>query len=102
MVANIADAISTYGKAAGLPKFAGAEETGLSGSSFGDLVKQASDKLQETQSKAEQAGQKAATGKANLVEVMTAINNAEVTLQTVVNIRDRLVTAIQEVMRTAV
>lgn len=103
MVANITDAISSYGKTAGLPKLGGgADGAGMPGTSFGDFLKQAGEGLMNTQMKAEQASQQAAAGKANLVEVMTAINNAEVTLQTVMNIRDRLVTAIQDVMRTAV
>ncbi len=101
MVANIADAISSYGKIAGLPQIGGTD-TAAPGTSFGDFLKQAGQSLQDTQMKAEQVGGQAATGKADMVQVMTAINNAEVTLQTVVNIRDRLVTAIQDVMRTAV
>ena len=103
MVANIADAISNYGKAAGLPQLGGGvNDAGAQGASFGDFLKQAGQNLMDTQVKAEQAGQSAASGHANLVQVMTAINNAETTLQTVLNIRDRLVTAIQDVLRTAV
>jgi flagellar hook-basal body complex protein FliE len=102
MVANIADAISSYGKAAGLPQMGGGADAATGGVSFSDFLQQAGQNLMDTQVKAEQAGQSAASGKANLVQVMTAISNAETTLQTVVNIRDRLVTAIQDVMRTAV
>lgn len=101
MVSNIADAITSYGKAAGLSKIGGANDI-AEGTSFADIFKQASADLLATQNKAEQVGAQAAAGKANLVDVMTAINNADITLQTVVNIRDRLVQAIQDVMRTAV
>jgi flagellar hook-basal body complex protein FliE len=101
MVANIADAISSYGKAAGLPQ-SGGTDAAAGGPSFGDFMEKVGQNLQDTQMKAEQAGQSVATGHADMVQVMTAIGNAETTLQTVINIRDRLVTAIQDVMRTAV
>ena len=37
--------------------------------------------------------------KADLTEVVTAITNAEVTLQTVVAVRDRMISAYQQIMR---
>jgi flagellar hook-basal body complex protein FliE len=40
-----------------------------------------------------------ATGKAELTDVVTAIANAEVTLETIVALRDRVITAYQEIMR---
>ncbi|HCM84020.1 MAG TPA: flagellar hook-basal body complex protein FliE [Alphaproteobacteria bacterium] len=101
MIGNIADAVTKYGQAAGLPKIGGASDD-VGGMSFGDMLRQATNSVTETQKRAEEVGQQAAVGKANMVDVMTAINNAEVTLQTVVSIRDRLVQAIQDVMRTAV
>jgi flagellar hook-basal body complex protein FliE len=39
------------------------------------------------------------TEEADLTEVVQAVTSAEVTLQTVVSIRDRLVSAFQEIMR---
>ena len=101
MIGNLADAVTQYGKAANLPKIGGASDEG-GGMSFGDVLKQATQSISDTQKTAEQVGHQAAIGKANMVDVMTAINNAELTLQTVVSIRDRLVQAIQDVMRTAV
>ena len=98
---NLADAIAKYGKIANMPQGdAAAEQVGST--SFADIFKQASHQLTESQNKAEQVSMKAATGEANLLEVMTAINNAEMTLQTISSIRDRLVQAIQEVMRMPV
>lgn len=102
MVSNIADAISNYGKAAGLPKIGGMDDASAGGASFGDVLKDTMKGLMETQAKAEQVGMTAATGKANLVEVMTAVNNAQVTLQTVVSIRDKIVEAVKTVMQMAV
>lgn len=101
MIGNLADAVTKYGQAAGLPKIGGiGDEAG--GASFADFLKNATQDVADSQKKAEDVSMKAAAGKANMVDVMTAINNAEMTLQTVVSIRDRLVQAIQDVMRTAV
>ena len=38
-------------------------------------------------------------GSAELADVVTAVTNAEVTLQTVLSIRDRVVSSLQEIMR---
>jgi flagellar hook-basal body complex protein FliE len=40
-----------------------------------------------------------AAGKAELVDVVTAVANAETTLETVISLRDRVITAYQEIMR---
>jgi flagellar hook-basal body complex protein FliE len=47
----------------------------------------------------EQASLQAATGKADLAQVTEAVNNAEVAMQTVVAIRDRVISAYQDIMR---
>jgi len=41
----------------------------------------------------------AVTGEADLTDVVAAITSAELTLQTVVAVRDRLISAYQEIMR---
>ena len=42
---------------------------------------------------------KAATGKADITEVVTAMNNAEMTLQEVTAVRDRVISAYQDILR---
>jgi flagellar hook-basal body complex protein FliE len=101
MIGNLADAVSKYGQAAGLPKVGGGAAE-INSISFGDVMRDVTQNIADSQKKAEEISGQAAVGKANLVDVMTAINNAETTLQTVVAIRDRLVQSIQEVMRMAV
>ena len=49
--------------------------------------------------KGEQASLQAATGKADLAQVTEAVNNAEVAVQTVSAMRDRVVAAYQDIMR---
>ncbi len=46
----------------------------------------------------EQAAQAAVTGKANIVDVVNAVNSAELSLNTVVAVRDKVVQAYQSIM----
>ena len=47
----------------------------------------------------EDASARAVTGEAELTEVVQAVTAAEVTLETVVAVRDRMISAYQEIMR---
>jgi flagellar hook-basal body complex protein FliE len=69
------------------------------GQSFGAMLGEQVQGAIDTGKVAEQQSLKAAQGKADLVDVVTAVNNAEVALQTVVAVRDRMVQAYQEIMR---
>jgi flagellar hook-basal body complex protein FliE len=51
---------------------------------------------------AETISANALQGKSNISDVVAAISNAEVTLQTVLSVRDRVVSGIQEIMRMPV
>src|SRR6185436_19733041 len=74
-------------------------EVGGKGGGFGDLVKQAVGDVAKTTKTAEQMSIAGATGKAELVDVVAAVSNAEMTLETVVAVRDKVIAAYQEVMR---
>lgn len=50
----------------------------------------------------EKASAQAVTGEASLTDVVEAVTDAEMTLQTVVAIRDRMLNAYQEIMRMPV
>jgi len=83
----------------------GVEATGMGApqkESFGDVLKNAAVKSIETLRGGEAASAKAVSGDASLPEVVQAITAAEVTLQTVVAVRDRMVGAYQEIMRMPV
>jgi len=100
MVTSISNAINAYAntaKAAGAPAVAGE-----GGESFLDLVKGAAQGAIENIGKGERVSAAAAVGKADLLEVVSALSNAEVTLQTVVTVRDKVVSAYQEIMRMPV
>lgn len=66
---------------------------------FGDILQQAMGGVLETGRKADHAMSAAAVGKGDLVDVVTAISAAEMSLQTVVAVRDQAITAYQEIMR---
>jgi flagellar hook-basal body complex protein FliE len=49
--------------------------------------------------KGERISAAAVMGKADLTEVITAVTNAELTLQTATSVRDKVVQAYQEILR---
>jgi flagellar hook-basal body complex protein FliE len=69
------------------------------GGSFADLVKSAASNTIETLKQGEAASTAAVAGSGNLSEVVTAVSNAEATLQTVVAVRDRVIQAYQDILR---
>lgn len=91
-VANAAAAYANTAKAASLGNTA-------SGSSFGDMLKSAADDAIGSLKEGEAASIRAATGKADINDVVTAMSNAEVTLQTVTAIRDRVISAYQSILQ---
>lgn len=67
--------------------------------SFGSMVADAVRDTQGSLKAAEAMTQQAAVGRAELVDVATAIAAAEVSLETVVTLRDQVVQAYQEILR---
>lgn len=72
---------------------------GGDGPRFGDLMRKAAVDSIETMRGGEKMSAQAVIGKANLTDVVEAVTQAELTLQTVVAIRDRMLGAYQEIMR---
>lgn len=75
---------------------AGGEAAGQ-GPSFAELLQEGMEQAKSVGEHAEQTGQAAIAGEAGLTEVVTAMNNAEVTLQTVTTVRDRMISAYQKI-----
>lgn len=69
------------------------------GSGFADLVRQAADTAIGTMRGGEKAALSAAVGKPDLTQVVTAVSNAEVTLQAAVAVRDKVIQAYLDVIR---
>jgi flagellar hook-basal body complex protein FliE len=98
MPTNINDAISAYSATAGRPAASGMAPRG-DGPSFGSVLEEATRDAIGTMHKGEQMSALGTLGKADLTEVVQAVNNAETMLQTVTSLRDKVVTAYQEIMR---
>ena len=69
------------------------------GASFADLMRSVAENAVAAGGKADQAALAAIDGNANVSEVVTAVANAELALQTVVAIRDEVISAYQEILR---
>jgi flagellar hook-basal body complex protein FliE len=69
------------------------------GVSFSDFLKEKVSDSIDTMKASEVMSAKAITGQAELTEVVAAVTAAELTLQTVVSLRDRMISAYQEIMR---
>ncbi len=72
------------------------------GNDFADMLQDFTAKSIDAQTQGETMSLKAVDKKADLVDIVTAISNAEVTLDTVVTIRDRAIQAYQEIIRMPV
>ena len=72
---------------------------GVAPPSFGDMVRTGATQAIETMRQGERMSAAAVIGEADLTDVVMAVNNAEVTLQSVVSIRDRVISAYQEILR---
>ncbi len=73
------------------------EET--SKSSFFDLLKEGAQSAIDTQYKAEATKMEAITGKVDLADLVTSVNNAELSLNTVIAVRDKIIGAYQDIIR---
>lgn len=66
---------------------------------FGSLVQNVLASAQQSTKAAEAQSMAAVAGKADIVDVVTAISAAESTLETVVAVRDQVISAYQEILR---
>jgi flagellar hook-basal body complex protein FliE len=69
------------------------------GPTFSSLVTSAAESALQTSKTAESMSMQAVAGNAEMSDVVTAVANAEVTLQTVVSVRDRVVAAYQDIIK---
>lgn len=98
MTANLTSAIGAYTNAA--RGGAGIEPRAQeAGQSFSELVQSAAESALQSGLRAEEVTLEAIDGSAEVSEVVTAIADAEIALQTVVAMRDQVVAAYQEILR---
>ncbi len=97
--ANLAYADALKRASGASPTGGAAESAAPEGGSFADLVRDAVETGIDAAKGAETATLAAAAKQAEVVDIVTAVSNAELTLETVVAVRDRVVQAYQDVMR---
>lgn len=86
------------GKTSGIADKLGAPRD-AKGESFLDMVADAGKQAVKTGKVEELTSMKGLAKEADLADVVTAVSNAELTLQTVVTIRDRVIQAYQDIIR---
>ena len=100
MAVNFNNAIQAYDRAAQGGSQPGAQaQDKPDGPSFGEILKEASETVSGQLRETEVQTLKAASGSASLDDVVVAVTQAEVTLSTVVAVRDRVIQAYQEIVR---
>jgi flagellar hook-basal body complex protein FliE len=84
---------------AGLGQAAQKPVSGKSGLDFGSVLQGALESVAQAGHKAEGQTMAAASGKADMVDVVTAVAESEAALETLVAVRDRVISAYEDIMR---
>jgi len=96
---SIANAINAYNDAVRNPGKGQSEPPAAGGDDFGDLVRGAIDEAKKIGERSEQLSIAGIADRADIGQVVTAVAEAEVTLQTVVAIRDKVIDAYKDIIR---
>jgi flagellar hook-basal body complex protein FliE len=101
MAINPAGAAAAYQQMARLGAGAGPASGAASapGQGFGNMLNDAMKDAVGTMRAGEDAAAQGATGKGDIVQVVNAVTSAELTLETVVAIRDRVIAAYQDIIK---
>ncbi len=100
MAINFTEAVRAYEKIARQDSIQGpdiAQPKG--GTGFADALRDATEGAVATLREGEVQSLRAAAGNADINDVVMAVGKAELTLQTVVTVRDRVIQAYQEIIR---
>ena len=99
MAIELVNAISAYKSAAGRTEQSGNLNTGSTANDFSTMVKSFAQNSIDKSVASEQLSAAAASGKANIDQVVVAVAEAETTLNTVVAVRDKVLEAYREILR---
>ena len=99
MTIDPTSAAAAYAKIANAASAPGAAAPKPQGNEFANLVQDAINQVMETGRASEQKMAEGVNGQAPLIDVVTAVTTAEMTLETVTSIRDRMVAAYQDVVK---
>ena len=70
-----------------------------SGPNFSAILKSAIDSVSQTAAKSDAQAQAVANGKANMVDVVTAVAETETAVQTMVSVRDKVIAAYEDILK---
>jgi flagellar hook-basal body complex protein FliE len=79
-----------------------ASDAGAGGPSFGDLVKEAIGNVMDGGRKADAQTVAMAQGKANVMDVVTAVAETDVKVSTLVSVRDKVIQSYEDIMKMAI
>jgi flagellar hook-basal body complex protein FliE len=94
-------AANAYASLARMMERGGAEKAGqaAAGPSFGALVKEAVGSVMEAGKKSDAQTMAMSSGKANVMDVVTAVAETDVAVSTLVSVRDRVIQAYEDIMK---
>jgi flagellar hook-basal body complex protein FliE len=78
---------------------AGAGATAASGPSFGSVLKDVVDAVAKTGGTADVQEKALAMGKANMIDVVTAVAESETAIATLVSVRDKVISAYEDILK---
>jgi flagellar hook-basal body complex protein FliE len=70
--------------------------------SFSNLLAQAMSAVTETGKTADTATANATTGRTDMIDIVTAVAESETAMQTLISVRDRVISAYEEIMRMTI
>jgi flagellar hook-basal body complex protein FliE len=80
-------------------KIAGGGNSQDTGPSFNSVLKDVINAVTESAQKSDVQAHAVAAGKANMIDVVTAVAETETTMQTLVSVRDKVISAYEDVLR---
>jgi flagellar hook-basal body complex protein FliE len=92
-ISSAAQIASAYGNSAAKPAAA---------ADFGTMVSEAAQSAMKTVQKSEQVAAAGVSGTADVQQVVQALSDAELTMQTVVAVRDKVLGAYNDIMRMTI
>jgi len=94
-------AANAYAALSRMMETGGAEKGGQTngGPSFGALLKDAVGSVMESGKKADAQTMSMASGKANVMDVVTAVAETDVAVSTLVSVRDRVIQSYEDIMK---
>ncbi len=103
MISNISNALNAYqqalGRIGGQAQKTEAEAVAVPTNTFGNMVKSAVDDVAAMHKQSEQVTVQGIQGKADIQDVVLAVSNAEMALETVVAVRDTAIKAYNTIMQ---